>query len=261
MRFWTIGPLLGCLVTMSLLACGAESAPKTTASPSPIPPTKSLPTLPSDIPGPTDHSESEELRYLALGDSYTIGESVAAADRWPVQLVERLREAGVRVADAEIIARTGWTTKELAAGIQAVGPEGPFDMVTLLIGVNNQFRGLDINQYSGEFTDLLISAVQFAGDEPSRVIVVSIPDWSVTPFARSLGREGITQEIDRFNLINEKETARIGAAYVDVTKVSRRAAAEPNLLAGDGLHPSGDMYQLWADLILPAALAIATTER
>ena len=200
----------------------------------------------------------EELRYLALGDSYTIGESVDPSERWPVQLVERLREDSVVVSEPEILARTGWTTSDLAAGIARVNPLGPYDLVTLMIGVNNQFRGLDVEQYRLEFSALLLQSVGFAGGEPSQVIVVSTPDWGVTPFARGFDRVRIAREIDRFNLVAQDETARVGAVFVDVTGVSRLAENQPNLIAFDGLHPSGDMYNLWVDLIFPAAQEIAT---
>ena len=201
----------------------------------------------------------EELRYLALGDSYTIGESVEASERWPVQLVQRLREDGVTINEPEIVARTGWTTSELAGGIARVNPAGPFALVTLMIGVNNQIRGLDIEQYRQEFSALLLQAVHFAGGESSQVIVVSTPDWGATPFARGLDRGRIAREIDQFNLVAMEETNRSGAVFVDVTGISRLAADQPNLLAFDGLHPSGDMYNRWVDLILPAARGIVAS--
>jgi lysophospholipase L1-like esterase len=195
------------------------------------------------------------MRFLALGDSYTIGESVAEAERWPVQLAALLNEQGVNI-DAPIIrARTGWTTDELSAGIDQTGPQGVFDLVSLLIGVNNQYRGRDPEEYRVEFVALLERAIGFAGGEPSHVIVLSIPDWSVTPFAVRRHRESIAGEINRFNAINREETARLGARYVDVTPGSRRAADDPSLIAGDGLHPSGKMYAEWAQLALPEARA------
>ncbi len=196
-------------------------------------------------------------RYLALGDSYTIGESVDAADRWPVRLAALLREQGTAVGDPEIVARTGWTVRELAQGIDAVDPQGPYALVTLLIGVNDQYRGGDPEAYRADFVAMLRRAVGFAGARAERVVVLSIPDWGVTPFAAESGRDRgkIAAEIDRFNAINREETARAGARYVDVTPVSRKAAAERSLVAGDGLHPSGTMYAEWARLALPAAKA------
>jgi lysophospholipase L1-like esterase len=195
------------------------------------------------------------MRYLALGDSYTIGESVATEERWPVQLAALVGERGVRLAEPVIVARTGWTTDELMAGIERPEPDGPFDLVSLLIGVNNQYRGGDLETYRAEFRALLAQAIEFAGGDPSRVIVLSIPDWGVTPFAQGRDRARIAAEIDRFNRVNRQETEAAGARYVDVTPVSRQAADDEALLAADRLHPSGEMYALWAQLVLPEALA------
>lgn len=201
------------------------------------------------------NSEPVMVRFLALGDSYTIGESVPESERWPVQLAAMLRERGVPVEAPVIIARTGWTTDELAAGIEAAAPRGTFDLVSLLIGVNNQYRGRDAEEYRLQFRERLAQAVGFADGDPRRVIVLSIPDWGVMPFAEGRDRARIAAEIDRFNAINREETSRAGARYVDVTPVSREAAGDPSLVAGDGLHPSGAQYTHWARLALPAALA------
>ena len=190
--------------------------------------------MPTEKPKQETDFLGTELRYLALGDSYTIGQSVEISERWPVLLVQRLRELNINIADPQIIARTGWTTKDLAVGIGADNPQGTFDIVTLLIGVNNQYRGLEVDQYQQEFAALLARAVEFAGDRPSHVIVGSIPDWGVTPFASGLDRERIAEEIDQLNIINKEETARAGAAYIDVTEISREAESNPNLLAADG---------------------------
>lgn len=195
------------------------------------------------------------MRFLALGDSYTIGESVAAVERWPVQLAARMRAQGVSMENPTIIATTGWTTDELAAGIERKGPQGPFELVSLLIGVNNQYRGRDVNEYRAQFAALLEQAIAFAGGDAQRVIVLSIPDWGVTPFAANRHRETVSGEINAFNAVNAEETARLGARYVDITPLSRQAIDDPDLLAGDGLHPSGKMYTAWTELALPAALA------
>jgi lysophospholipase L1-like esterase len=197
-----------------------------------------------------------EARYLALGDSYTIGEGVADPQRWPVQLTAQLRKASLAIADPQIIARTGWTTDELAAGIVEKAPQGPFDLVTLLIGVNNQYRRRLPTEYREQFRDLLQQAIVFADGKPDHVIVVSIPDWSVTPFAQGRDRQEISAEIDYFNVINREEADQAGARYVDITPGSRLAAEDATLLADDQLHPSGKMYAAWVDLVLPAALAI-----
>ena len=199
--------------------------------------------------------ETTMIRFLALGDSYTIGESVPEAEQWPVQLAAMLRERGLNVGDPTIIARTGWTTDELAAGIQAAAPEGRFDLVSLLIGVNNQYRGRDAEEYRLQFRERLAQAIRFADGDARRVIVLSIPDWGVMPFAEGRDRARIASEIDRFNAINRDETSRAGARYVDVTPASRDAVRDASLVAGDGLHPSGAQYRRWAELALPAALA------
>jgi lysophospholipase L1-like esterase len=193
------------------------------------------------MPRANDQADAK-LRFLALGDSYTVGESVAEHERWPVQLAAMLRDTGLAIAEPEIIARTGWTTGELHAGIDEAGPVGPFDLVLLLIGVNNQYRGLPIGEYRSEFRALLASSIGFAGGDVGRVVVVSIPDWSVTPFAQGRATEQIAAEIDQFNEVNRSEATAAGARYLDITGVSREAAAETALIAGDGLHPSGAIY-------------------
>jgi lysophospholipase L1-like esterase len=196
-----------------------------------------------------------QLRFLALGDSYTIGQAVAADERWPEQLASRLRAQGLAVDDPTIIAQTGWTTDELARAIDAATPQGPFELVSLLIGVNNQYRGLGPLEYRDEFEALLRRAIAFAGGDPGRVVVLSIPDWGVTPFAAERDGALIGSEIDLLNTLNAEVTARLGAAYVDVTLISRQAAHDHTLVAEDGLHPSGKMYALWAEAANDAACA------
>jgi lysophospholipase L1-like esterase len=204
--------------------------------------------------------EPSVIRYLALGDSYTIGEKVDEQERWPVQLAGRLRAAGITVEEPEIIAQTGWTTDELQAAMEAAGPQGPYDLVSLLIGVNNQYRGGDPEVYRKEFRQLLTWAIELAGDEPGRVIVLSIPDWGATPYGFSRKRERIAAEIDQFNAINREETGRAGARYVDVTGESRRAPDDRTLVARDGLHPSGEAYGAWVELAWPEVLATLDIE-
>lgn len=204
---------------------------------------------------PRNGGGAGEMRFLALGDSYTIGEGVDEGDRWPVRLAALLRERGVAIGDPRIIARTGWTTDELSAALDDADPRGPYALVTLLIGVNNQYRGRSAEEYRGEFADLLRRAVGFAGGDASRVVVVSIPDWGVTPFAAGRDRATIAAEIDAFNAINRDEARRAGAHWVDVAARSRAAGADPAFLVSDGLHPSGRAYAEWAGLILPTALA------
>jgi len=192
-------------------------------------------------------------RFLALGDSYTVGEGVAPAESWPAQLVASLTASGIEMEEPEIIARTGWTTDELQAAIKAAAPKGPYELVSLLIGVNNQYRGRLLGEYRAQFVKLLESAIRLAG-KPKRVIVLSIPDWSVTPFAEGRDRAAIAAQIDRFNDVNRKETSERWARYVDVTPVSRKVGHLPEFLASDGLHPSRRMYAEWARLVQPEAL-------
>ena len=191
------------------------------------------------------------LSFLALGDSYTIGESVDSTLRWPIQLARALEAEGVPVEEPIIIARTGWTTDELETGILEAAPEGPFDLVSLLIGVNNQYRGRGLAEYREEFSGLLARAIGFAGGDPGRVLVLSIPDWGVMPFAEGRDREGIGREIDAFNAANREESLARGVRYLDVTGISREAASDPGLVAEDGLHPSGTQYRRWAEVAIP----------
>jgi lysophospholipase L1-like esterase len=195
-------------------------------------------------------------RFLALGDSYTIGEAVGADERWPVQLTAALRARGVVIDDPTIVARTGWTTGELMAAIEAAGIVGEYDLVSLQIGVNNQYRGDALDAYRAEFRALLELATGFAGDDPTRVVVLSIPDWGVTPFAEGRDRAQIAGEIEAFNGVNRQESQAAGIHYVDVTPVSRNAAQQPALLAADGLHPSAEMYRAWVGLLLPIVLGV-----
>ena len=195
------------------------------------------------------------LRYLALGDSYTIGESVEEAERFPNQLASLLANEGVTV-DVKIIARTGWTTDELWRGIQAEVVEPPYDMVSLLIGVNNQYRGRGLEEYREGFIFLLNKAIEYAGGDVKRVVVFSIPDWGVTPFAYGRDTTQIANEIDAFNKVNLEESTKTGVQYVDVTPSSRLALNDKTLIASDGLHPSGKMYAEWAKSALPIALNI-----
>ncbi|HSG78331.1 MAG TPA: SGNH/GDSL hydrolase family protein [Acidimicrobiia bacterium] len=189
------------------------------------------------------------FRILALGDSYTIGESVAEADRWPVQLGRALEDAGWPPVEVEIVARTGWTTSELDRGIDNADPQGPYDLVTLLIGVNNQYRGLDPEQYRTEFAALLDRARGFSAGP---VLVVSIPDWGVTPFASRSDPATVAAEIDLFNEIGREGSLAADVPFVDITPISR--SDDPSLVARDGLHPSGAQYTAWVDVILPVAL-------
>jgi lysophospholipase L1-like esterase len=194
-------------------------------------------------------------RLLALGDSYTIGQGVAEDARWPTRLVARLREQGITIGTPEIIAKTGWTTDDLARALDQRQPRDRYDLVTLLIGVNDQYGGRAVEEYRPRFRALLQQAIKLAGDRAAHVIVVSIPDWSVTPFATRFEPAEIAAEITRYNAVNHEETERMGVPYIDITKNSRKAAGDATMLADDGLHPSAKMYDAWVQLILPAARA------
>lgn len=196
-------------------------------------------------------------RYLALGDSYSIGEGVPENGRWPVQLAARLRDEGIALDDPTIVATTGWTTDELAAAMDSTTFAPPYDLVSLLIGVNNQYRGRSADEYRDEFQRMLERAIALAGDRARHVVVLSIPDWGVTPFARQSDRNvtRIGNELDVYNAIARDETQRRGAYWVDITGISRR---HPDLLADDGLHPSQAQYTLWTQTVLPVSRYILT---
>jgi lysophospholipase L1-like esterase len=206
-------------------------------------------------------SGSPDAAFLALGDSYTIGEGVAENERWPVQLAARLRAQGIAIEQPRIIARTGWSTDELSAAMDAAKLHPPYGLVTLLIGVNNQYRGRPLDEYRVEFRALLARAIALAGDEARRVVVVSIPDWGVTPFARGEGRDArqVATQIDAFNAIAHEEAGAKLARFVDITGISR-AADVRDLLVADGLHPSGAQYARWVEAIAPLARAVLMQE-
>lgn len=186
---------------------------------------------------------------LCLGDSYTIGERVEEADRFPNQTLLQLHSKGIYFENPRIIATTGWTTDELMTAIQDADIQETFDIVTLLIGVNNQYRGRGAEEYRKEFVALLEMAIQFSNNQKNKVIVLSIPDWGATPFAEGRNRETIAKETDHFNAVNKEESKKYGVHYIDITPISREGMNDPSLLAADGLHPSGKMYAAWAKLV------------
>jgi lysophospholipase L1-like esterase len=193
----------------------------------------------------TNVTEEKTHSFLALGDSYTIGEAVPENECWPMQLVEMLNDAGKPYSKPQIIATTGWTSDELIAAIKIENPQGPFDLVSLLIGVNNQYRGYSKEVYAEEFEDLLNQAIDFAGKITNHVVVVSIPDWGATPFAKDRNREEIAKEIDEYNTINREISLQKGVHYVDITPSSRFALSDVSLVTTDELHPSGKEYRKW----------------
>ncbi len=190
--------------------------------------------------------EKHMYTYLALGDSYTIGEQVPHKDNFPFQTVSLLRDKHLDVADPVIIATTGWTTDELAASIREHNIREAFSFVTLLIGVNNQYRGRSVDNYRQEYMQLLNQAVAFAGGNPDRVFVLSIPDWGVTPFAEGRDRNQIAKEIDEYNTACKEITLARKCHYLDITASTRDNGNKPEYLAADGLHPSGKEYAVWA---------------
>lgn len=191
------------------------------------------------------------ISYLALGDSYTIGERVAVNDRFPMQTTALLKNNDLQFQTPQIIATTGWTTTDLLNAIQEEKLSKGYDVVTLLIGVNNQYQRKSIDDYRDEFTALLNLSIQFARNNKNHVIVLSIPDYSVMPFSANLNKQLIARDIDAFNAVNKEVTESLGVTYLDITAISREAATNMDLVADDGLHPSGEQYGRWAALLAP----------
>lgn len=188
--------------------------------------------------------------YLALGDSYTIGESVEISERWPVQLVKSLNDQGIEMEQPKIIATTGWRTDDLQKGIAADQKLLPsYDLVSLLIGVNNQYQGKPIGQYKKEFEELINTAIKFAGNNPKKVFVVSIPDYGQTPFGAAKEKQ-IAKELDEYNRIAKHIALSYGIPFFNITPISREAKERPELVAKDKLHPSGKMYSEWVELFV-----------
>ena len=186
--------------------------------------------------------------YLALGDSYTIGEGVPLDESFPYQLVQTLRKTGHNFTAAEIIAKTGWTTEDLKKGIRKHVFLTSYNFVTLLIGVNNQYKSLDINEYALHLEQLLKQAIAFAGGENRHVFILSVPDWGSTPFASGRDRETITKEISKYNLVNKNIADEYKVQYINTT-LPAETEMDEELLAPDKLHPSGKEYQRWAQLV------------
>ena len=190
-----------------------------------------------------------KVKFLALGDSYTIGESVSVPERWPVQLAEALRRKGIDCFDPTIIATTGWRTDDLKHAIESANLKPEYTLVSLLIGVNNYYQGKSAESYAPEFEGLLRTAIALAGGNKANVFVVSIPDYGYTPFGKDK-QLAISKGIDAFNAINKSITEKMGVKYIYITDLSRRGISEPSLVADDGLHPSGKMYTEWVTRIL-----------
>ncbi len=187
------------------------------------------------------------LNFLCLGDSYTIGEQVLLSESFPYQTVQLLRKKEMNICAPEIIAKTGWTTDELNAAIAQTTFLRSYDFVTLLIGVNNQYRGRSVEEFKYEFENLLKQAIGFAGADNKKVFVVSIPDWGVTPFAEGRDRNSIAAEIDEYNTACKNITIQYGCSFTDITEAQRIDKDNPEMIAADGLHPSGKEYAKWAE--------------
>jgi lysophospholipase L1-like esterase len=196
--------------------------------------------------------------YLALGDSYTIGEAVPAAENFPSQTVALLRRGGIQIADPVIIATTGWTTDELTAAIRERALQESFSIVSLLIGVNNQYRGRSLENYRDEFRSLLNQALAFANGHARHVVVLSIPDWGVTPFAEGRDRQQIAREIDAYNAAAKEITLAHSCGWLSITDSTRTHGQDADFLAADGLHPSGKEYAIWAERLAPVFEAVLT---
>jgi lysophospholipase L1-like esterase len=237
------GIFLSLLTVVTLSACTGKSTPVPVSY---NPPSKSVTVI------------QDTLTYLALGDSYTIGQSVPLEQAFPNQLANQL--SGFKVNTPTIIARTGWTTDQLIEAIDKSDIKGnTYDVVTLLIGVNDQYGGLSQENYRIKFEQVLNTAIKFAGGIREHVFVLSIPDYGVTPYAH--GNDAVIgPEIDQFNDINRGISSNAKVNYVEITGISKLAANDLTLLASDGLHPSGKMYGMWVDKLKVAVGAVFTTK-
>jgi lysophospholipase L1-like esterase len=198
-----------------------------------------------------ENQPSEPLRYLALGDSYTIGTAIDQENSYPNQLADTLISKGIEIETPQIIATNGWTTTDLKEGIQEAQPDSNFDMVSLLIGVNNQYQGKDIGLYRTEFRELLEKAISFAGGNADHVFVISIPNYGVTPFASSRNPEKIRTELQNYDRIAKEISSEYDIPFINITPISELAADDLSLLATDELHPSAKMYSMWIGEMLP----------
>ncbi len=208
------------------------------------------PAVVAPVPMPTP-TNSAAIAYLALGDSYTIGEGAQPADRWPMQLASLARQQGLTLTEPDIIARTGWTTADLQGAIRDANNQKTYGLVSLLIGVNNQYQGKPVAQYRTEFRALLATAIHFAGGRAGHVVVLSIPDWGQSPYAAGRDRVRIGTEIDQFNAVAHEECQHADVAFVDITPLTRSAAGDATQFAPDGLHYTSSQMRRWAEQALP----------
>ena len=190
-------------------------------------------------------------KFLALGDSYTIGQSVEINERWPVQFLKELKTSTSAIDTLQIIAQTGWRVDQLNEAMNNSDLEAPYGLVSLLIGVNNQYQGQKANSFKPEFIEILERSLKLVDNRKERLFVVSIPDWGASPYGATLNRTQISKEIDEFNSVLKEESEKRGIRYFNITTISRRALTDNSLIASDRLHPSGKMYKLWVDKIIP----------
>ncbi|MGW9685832.1 SGNH/GDSL hydrolase family protein [Flagellimonas sp. 2504JD1-5] len=211
---------------------------------------KSLPTtVIAIIATVISFGQDHNVSFLALGDSYTAGTGESRVNSWPLQFVHQARKKKIDIAPFKVLAKAGWTTTDLLSAIQNERLEPSYDRISLLIGVNNQYKGVDFEVFEREFSLLLSNSIQMAKNMPKNVFVLSIPDWSVTPFARFKDKEKIVRELKAYNTFIEKETKKQGAIFIEITKMSRNAWVNPSLIASDSLHPSKKMYRMWVKKI------------
>jgi len=236
-------------IFLSVNSCSKKISVQTLITLSSTSDTTSTPPATDTIVIPPVAADTGET-YLALGDSYTIGQSVSEAERFPNQTVQLLKIENIQIRNPKIIAVTGWTTTNLINALNLNPPQNNYSIVTLLIGVNNQYQHRSIDEYETEFSLLLNHSIAYAANNKNHVIVLSIPDYSVTPFARNSDTAMISRQIDTFNLINKIISESAGVKYIDITPISREAASDPALIANDGLHPSGKQYKRWAELLV-----------
>jgi len=195
-------------------------------------------------------SQNDSITFLALGDSYTEGTGEVQRNGWPAQLVSLLNKKKIPVASPKIVAKVGWTTTDLITHINAEDLQPPYDLVSLLIGVNNQYQGLPLDTFKTEFPALLETAIRLANNNPDNVFVLSIPDYSVTPFARFKDKKKIAQELETYNSIIEDVANQYQVQFIEITELSKKAAFNRSLIVSDSLHPSGKMYKTWAKKIV-----------
>ncbi len=202
-------------------------------------------------PTDTSNTSTKTFTFLALGDSYTIGQSVQPVERFPAQSASFLIKDSIKFSPIQYIATTGWTTTNLQSAIALQKPPHNYDIVTLLIGVNDQYQHMDTGMYRIKFSQLLDSAIAYSDNRISRVFVLSIPDYSVTPFVYPADKARVSMEIDWFNAINKQITSQRNIAYINITPSTRQGATDPTLIANDGLHPSAKEYSKWASMLAP----------